>query len=103
MQDVNDSNFVDEVLKSDKAVVDFWAEWCGPCRILDPRFEKLSEVMKDIKFFKLNVDENQATSANYGVRSIPTILAFKKGEKVGEIIGAMPEDILKQKIEQSFN
>ena len=58
--------------------------------------------MTDIKFYKLNVDENQATSAKYGVRSIPTILAFENGEKVSEIIGAMPEDILRERIEKAF-
>ncbi len=104
MLQVTDANFESEVLKSDKPViVDFWAEWCGPCRILGPRFEELSKEMKDIKFAKLNVDENQETSGNFGIRSIPTLLIFHKGEVVGNIIGALPKEMLKQKIEASLN
>ncbi len=101
--EVKDDNFEQEVLKSDKPViVDFWAEWCGPCRVLGPRFEELSNEMKSIKFCKVNVDENQETSGKYGVRSIPTMLMFKKGEAVGNIIGALPKDMLKQKIEETL-
>ena len=100
--EVNDSNFETEVLKSDKAIVDFWAEWCGPCRVLGPRFEELSNEMTDVKFFKVNVDNNQQTAAKFEIRSIPTILLFKIGQMVGKIIGALPKDALKQKIEQVF-
>ena len=101
--EVKDDNFEQEVLKSDKPViVDFWAEWCGPCRVLGPRFEELSNEMKSIKFCKVNVDENQETSGKYGVRSVPTMLMFKKGEAVGNIIGALPKDMLKQKIEETL-
>lgn len=100
--EVNDDNFEIEVLKSDKAIVDFWAEWCGPCRVLGPRFEELSNEMKDVKFFKVNVDNNQQTSQKFEIRSIPTMLLFKKGELAGKIIGALPKDSLKQKIEQVF-
>ncbi len=100
--EVNDGNFETEVLKADKAIVDFWAEWCGPCRILGPRLEELSTEIKDVKFFKLNVDNNQQTSAKFEIRSIPTLLMFKKGQLVGKIIGALPKDSLKQKIEQVF-
>ena len=100
--EANDSNFETEVLKSDKAIVDFWAEWCGPCRVLGPRFEELSKEMTDIKFFKVNVDNNQQTAAKFEIRSIPTLLLFKKGQMVGKIIGALPKDSLKQKIEQVF-
>ena len=100
--EVNDSNFETEVLKSDKAIVDFWAEWCGPCKVLGPRFEELSNEMTDVKFFKVNVDNNQQTAAKFEIRSIPTLLLFKKGELAGKIIGALPKDSLKQKIEQVF-
>ena len=104
VKEVNDDNFEQEVLKSDKPViVDFWAEWCGPCRVLGPRFEELSGEMKSIKFCKVNVDENQETSGKYGVRSIPTMLMFKKGEVVGNIVGALPKDMLKQKIEETLS
>ena len=100
--EVNDDNFETEVLKSDKAIVDFWAEWCGPCKVLGPRFEELSNEMTDVKFFKVNVDNNQQTAAKFEIRSIPTLLLFKKGELAGKIIGALPKDSLKQKIEQVF-
>src|SRR3989344_4255551 len=101
--EVNDANFETEVLKSLKpAIVDFWAEWCGPCRMIAPRLEELSNERKSVKFCKLNVDENQETSGKYGIRSIPTLLIFNKGKIVGTIIGAMSKDALKVKIEQSL-
>ncbi|MCM2324877.1 MAG: thioredoxin [Candidatus Woesearchaeota archaeon] len=100
MEHVTDDNFESEVLKSEKPViVDFWAEWCGPCRILGPRFEELSKEMTKVKFVKLNVDENQGTAAEYGIRSIPTLLIFKDGEVAGNIVGALPKEMLKAKIE----
>ncbi|MBN2368507.1 thioredoxin [Candidatus Woesearchaeota archaeon] len=100
--ETNDSGFEQEVLKADKAIVDFWAEWCGPCRMIGPSLEELSNEMTTIKFFKMNVDQNQQTPAKYGIRSIPTLLLFAKGELKGQIIGALPKDSLKQKIEQVF-
>ena len=101
--EVNDANFKSEVLDSDKPViVDFWAEWCGPCRVLGPRFKELSKEMTDIKFCKMDVDANQETAGKFGIRSIPTLLMFKKGEVVGNIIGALPKDSLKEKIEQTL-
>jgi len=102
-EQVNDENFQKEVMESKKPViVDFWAEWCGPCRILGPRFEELSKEMTSIKFVKLNVDENQETAAKFGIRSIPTLLMFKDGKIAGNIIGALPKDMLKEKIESTF-
>ena len=102
MLEVNDDNFEAEVLKSEKAIVDFWAEWCGPCRVLGPRFEELSNEMTSIKFCKVNVDNNQRIAQKYEIRSIPTVLLFRNGELAGRIIGALPKDSLKQKIEQVF-
>ena len=103
MLQVTDATFKKEVLESEKPViVDFWAEWCGPCRILGPRFEELSKEMTGVKFVKLNVDENMATSGSYSIRSIPTLLIFKKGEVAGNIIGAYPKEMIKQKIESSL-
>lgn len=99
--ELNDGNF-DQEIKKGKAIVDFWAEWCGPCKILGPRFEELSKEMTGINFFKLNVDMNEETAAKYGIRSIPTMIMFKDGQKVGQIIGAMSKDALKDKFEQAF-
>jgi thioredoxin 1 len=102
--EINDSNFENEVLKSDKpVVVDFWAPWCGPCRIIGPRIEELSLELQNLKFCKLNVDENQSTSEKYNIRSIPTLLIFKNGKNVGQIIGAMSKDFLKEKLLQAIN
>ncbi|MEK6917198.1 MAG: thioredoxin [Nanoarchaeota archaeon] len=99
--EVNDDNFDAKVMKG-KAIVDFWAEWCGPCRILGPRFEELSKEMKEIKFCKLDVDSNPETAGKYGVRSIPSLLMFNDGEVVGTIVGALPKDALKEKIKNTF-
>jgi thioredoxin 1 len=101
--EVTDDSFDKEVVQSAQPViVDFWAEWCGPCRMLGPRFEELSNEMKDIKFCKLNVDENQVTAAKFGIRSIPTMLMFKEGKVAGNIIGALPKDSLKEKIKMTL-
>ena len=96
----NDSNFQQEVLKSSKvAVVDFWAEWCGPCRIVGPFVEQLAEQYKDQAVIgKLNVDENPNISLEYGIRNIPTILFFKNGEVVDKQVGAVPKVVLEQKL-----
>ncbi|NTV23192.1 MAG: thioredoxin [Nanoarchaeota archaeon] len=96
--ELNDSNFDAEVKKADKSVVDFWAEWCGPCKMLGPRFEELSKEMKDVSFFKVNVDEAEETAASHEIMSIPTLIIFKKGVQVGKVIGAMSKDALKEKI-----
>ena len=100
--ELTDENFDAEIKKADKAIVDFWAEWCGPCKILGPRFEELSKEMKGISFFKVNVDEAEETAAGHEIMSIPTLIMFKKGAPVGKVIGAMSKDALKEKIEQAF-
>ena len=96
-----DSNFKEEVLDNDGlAVVDFWAEWCGPCRAITPIIEDLAtEYDGTVKVGKLNVDHNQEVSIKYGVRSIPTILFIKGGEVVERHVGSASKDFLKQKIE----
>ena len=90
---VSDENFEQEVLQSDKpTLVDFWAEWCGPCRAVSPVVEKVSEsYAEQMKFTKLNVDESPSTSTAYGIRSIPTLMVFKDGKVFNSIIGAVPE------------
>ena len=100
-RDVTDRDFESEVLKaSSPVVVDFWAVWCGPCRIIAPMVEELStEYNGKVAFFKLNVDESPETAMKYGVRSIPTLLFFKDGKPVDQLVGAMPKRVLKQKVD----
>ena len=95
---VSDSDFETEVLKSaEPVVVDFWAEWCGPCRMIAPALEEIAGSMNGkVKIVKLNVDENPATAAKYGIMSIPTLMLFKNGELASRQVGAAP----KQKLEQ---
>ena len=92
--ELNDSNFDREVVKSDKPVlVDFWAEWCGPCKVIAPVVEELATDYKGkIKFGKVNVDDNNMVASEYGVRSIPTLLIFKNGSVVNQIVGAVPKE-----------
>ena len=95
---VSDADFEAEVLKStEPVVVDFWAEWCGPCRMIAPALEEISGTLgAKVKIVKLNVDENPATASKYGIMSIPTLMIFKNGELASRQIGAAP----KQKLEQ---
>jgi len=97
---ITDDNFKDEVLQSDVPVlIDFWAEWCGPCRMIAPIVEELSnEFDGKLKVGKLDVDQNQQTAIRYGVRSIPTVLLLKDGEVKDTIIGAVPKSIFTEKI-----
>jgi thioredoxin 1 len=99
--DVSDSTFDSEVLKSDIPVlVDFWAPWCGPCKAIGPVIDEISKDYKGkVKFFKCNVDDNPLTPANYGIRAIPTLLIFKGGEKLDQIVGMVD----KAKIEETLN
>jgi thioredoxin 1 len=102
--DVTDGTFEAEVLKSDKPVlVDFWAPWCGPCRMVSPLVEELAEEYGGkVKFLKLNTDDNVNTAATYGIRSIPTLLIFKGGQPVDQIIGFRPKGDLKRVIDKAL-
>jgi thioredoxin 1 len=98
---VSDSDFEAQVLKSaEPVVVDFWAEWCGPCKMIAPALEEIAGSMNGkVKIVKLNVDENPATAAKYGIMSIPTLMLFKNGELASRQVGAAP----KQKLEAWIN
>ena len=98
---VTDQTFEEEVIKSTQPVlVDLWAPWCGPCRMVGPVVESLSEKYNGkFKFCKINVDENQKIAAGYNVMSIPTLIFFKDGKAVDTVIGAVPETVLQQKVD----
>jgi len=98
---VSDASFESDVLKATQpVVVDFWAEWCGPCRMIAPALEEIATAMGDkVKIVKLNVDENPQIAAKYGVMSIPTLMIFKNGELASRQVGAAP----KAKLEQWIN
>src|SRR6476619_7514163 len=92
LSEVTDSNFHAEVIESDKPVlVDFWAPWCGPCRVVAPVLEEIAAERPDLRIVKLNVDENQQTAAAFEVLSIPTMILFKNGEVAKKVIGAYPK------------
>ncbi|PIW69364.1 MAG: thioredoxin [Ignavibacteriales bacterium CG12_big_fil_rev_8_21_14_0_65_30_8] len=99
--EITDDNFESEVMKSDLPVlIDFWAAWCGPCRMIAPIVEELAgEYNGKVKIGKLDVDNNQQTAIKYGVRSIPTLLVFKNGEVKDTIIGAVPKSQISQKLD----
>lgn len=98
---VNDSNFDELVLNSGKpALVDFWAEWCGPCRMIAPYVEQIAEEYKDkVVVAKVDVDNNPGIAARYGIRNIPTVLFFKDGQLADKQVGAVPKSNLVAKLE----
>ncbi len=97
---VTDNNFQAEVIESDTPVlVDFWAPWCGPCRVVAPVLEEIAAERQDLRIVKLNVDENQQTAAQYGVMSIPTMIVFKHGQAAKTIVGAYPKKRLEAELE----
>jgi thioredoxin 1 len=103
LPEVTDNNFQAEVLESETPVlVDFWAPWCGPCRVIAPSLEELNDEIDNLRVVKLNVDENQQTAAHYDVMSIPTLIVFKNGQPAKKIIGAMPKKRLQQELEPAL-
>jgi thioredoxin 1 len=103
--EVTDANFESEVLQSEKPVlVDFWAEWCGPCRMIAPIVEEIArEYNGTLKVGKMDVDANPQVSMQFGIRSIPTLLIFKGGRVVDQVIGAVPKRVLTEKLSKHLN
>ena len=98
--EVTDDSFQAEVIESETPVlVDFWAPWCGPCRVVAPVLEDIASERDDVRIVKLNVDENQQTAAKFGVMSIPTMIIFKAGQPAKQIVGAYPKKKLISEIE----
>jgi thioredoxin 1 len=103
LNEVNDTNFQAEVLESDRPVlVDFWAPWCGPCRVVAPVLEEIASERPDLRIVKLNIDENQQTAASFQVLSIPTMILFKGGQPIKTVIGAYPKKKLEQELEPAL-
>jgi len=103
LSDVTDTNFQAEVIESETPVlVDFWAPWCGPCRVVAPVLEELAGERDDLRIVKLNVDENQQTASQFQVLSIPTLILFKGGQPIKKVIGAYPKRKLEQELETAL-
>ena len=103
LPEVTDDSFQADVIESDQPVlVDFWAPWCGPCRIVAPHLEELDAEREDLRVVKLNVDDNPQTAATYNVMSIPTLLLFRHGQVAKQIVGAMPKSRLLQELEPAL-
>ncbi len=101
--EVTDTNFQAEVIESEQPVlVDFWAPWCGPCRVVGPVLEEIASERDDLRIVKLNVDDNQQTAANFEVLSIPTLILFKNGQVAKKVIGAYPKKRLEAELEPAL-
>ncbi|MQF98619.1 MAG: thioredoxin [SAR202 cluster bacterium] len=101
---VSDRDFIQEVLESDTPVlVDFWADWCAPCKMVAPLIDELAnEYDGKIKFTKVDVDDNPETAMKYGIRSIPTLLVFKGGSPIDQVVGAVPKAVIKKRLDEAL-
>jgi thioredoxin 1 len=103
LTNVSDANFQAEVIESEVPVlVDFWAPWCGPCRVVGPVLEEIAQERQDLRIVKLNVDDNQQTAAQYEVLSIPTMILFKNGQIAKKVVGAYPKRRLEAELEPAL-
>ena len=103
LDDVTDSSFQSEVLEAESPVlVDFWAPWCGPCRVVHPILEEIQAEREDLRIVSINVDDNQQTAAQYEILSIPTLLLFRDGEIAKRVIGALPKKRLEAELEPAL-
>jgi thioredoxin 1 len=103
ISEVSDTNFQAEVLESETPVlVDFWAPWCGPCRVVAPVLEEIANEREDIRIVKVNVDENQQTAAQFGILAIPTMVLFRNGAEAKRIQGALPKKRLEAELEPAL-
>jgi len=101
--EVTDTNFQAEVIESDTPVlVDFWAPWCGPCRVVSPVLEEIASQRDDLRIVKVNVDDNQQTAATYGIMAIPTMLLFRNGQEAHRIQGALPKKRIVAELEPAL-
>lgn len=98
MEHITSNNF-DEKIKKDRVLVDFYATWCGPCKMLAPVFEELSEELTDVNFVKVDIDQSMDLAQKFRIVSVPTMKIFKNGEEVDTLMGFMPKDVLKSKVE----
>ncbi len=99
VKEINDNTFTDET-SNGTVIVDFWADWCGPCRMLSPILEELSNEMTNVQFKKINVDENPAVAQSLGITAIPTVVIYKNGTPVERIIGLLPKQQIQKIIEK---
>jgi thioredoxin 1 len=103
INDVTDTNFQAEVIESGTPVlVDFWAPWCGPCRVVAPVLEEIAGERSDVRVVKLNVDDNQQTAAQFGILAIPTMILFRNGQEAKRIQGALPKKRLEAELEPAL-
>ena len=102
--EITDATFEEEVVNADTPVlVDFWADWCAPCKMIAPIVEELAEEYDgQIKFGKVDVDSNPKVATNYGIRGIPTLLIFTAGEPIAQVVGAVPKSVLKKRLEEAI-